>query len=110
MDNKIEVKNYILNTEMYENFYAVINKETGKEIFKISKKGNTIEDLQKSWPDLEVDNKLIVKEGKGIIVSVNEDAVQVLPGLWYVDGQYFDNNGKEYVSEEEYLEEHNTDQ
>lgn len=105
MDEKIKVEGYILNTEMYEDFYAVINKETGQEIFKISKKRNTIEDLQKMWPGLEVNNVIIKKEGKGTIVSMKEDAIQVLPGLWYVDNKYFDENGKEYVSPEEYLEE-----
>lgn len=105
MENKINVSNYILNTEMYEDFYAVINKETGQELFKISKKRNTIEDLQKLWPNLEVNNMIFKEEGKGVIISLREDAVQVLPGLWYVDEKYYDDNGKEYLSPEEYLKE-----
>lgn len=107
MDEKIKVKNYILNTEKYENAYAVINKETGKEIFRISKKGNKIEDLQKMWPDLEVNNEMETKEDSKVIMPIKEDAVQVRKGLWYVDGSYFDEDGNEYVSEEEFIEQNN---
>lgn len=106
---QIEVKNYILNTEKYEDFYAVINKETGKEIFKISKKGNKIEDLQKLWPELEVNNNIETKEDSKVIIPLREDAVQVVNGLWYVDGSYYDKDGKEYLSEEDYLEQTKTD-
>lgn len=104
MDEKIKVKNYILNTKKYENFYAVINKETGKEIFKISKKGNKIEDLQKMWPDLEVDNEMETKEDSKVIMPLREDAVQIRKGLWYIDEHFYDENGKEYVSEEDFIE------
>lgn len=110
MDEKIKVEGYILNTEMYEDFYAVINKETGQEIFKISKKRNTIEDLQKMWPGLEVNNVIIKKEDSKVIMPLKEDAVQVRKGLWYVDGSYYDENGNEYVSEEEYIERNKKDQ
>ena len=113
MENKIDVKNYVLNTEMYEDFYAILNRETGQEIFKISKKGNDVAKLQQMWPNLEVNNMIFEEGGKGVIMSVDKDAEQVVKGLWYVDGKYIDDNGKEYVSPEEYLkekEENNEDQ
>ena len=34
----------------------------------------------------------------------HENDIQVAPGLWFIDGKYYDSNMHEYVSPEEYYE------
>lgn len=34
----------------------------------------------------------------------HKDDIQVAPGLWFIDGKYYDSNMNEYVSPEEYYE------
>ena len=34
----------------------------------------------------------------------HENDIQVAPGLWLIDGKYYDSNMNEYVSPEEYYE------
>lgn len=51
------MKKYILNETKYEDYYAVIDSETGKELMKISKKCNTKENIKKQFPELEDEAK-----------------------------------------------------
>lgn len=84
---KDDIKKYFLDGTKHENHWAVINMETGKEIFKISK-NNSIDDILKQFPDLEI--------GTGCYREKCESEIN------YVDGKWIDKNGVEYESDDEY--------
>lgn len=84
---KDEIKKYFLDGTKYENHWAVVNLETGKEIFKISKK-NSIDDILKQFPDLKIE--------AGRYREKCESEIN------YVDGRWIDKDGIEYESDDEY--------
>ena len=81
---------YILNTTKYDDYFAIINKETGDEMCKINKRVNTVEGVLKQFPELEI-------EQTGADSKKEND-------IYYKDGKWYDSNGTEYESDTEYYE------
>ena len=102
MDNNI--KKYILDCASDENHYLVINKETGKEVFKISKHLNNIDDVLKNFPELEIKEDQQVGRTRVTISDENSE-------IRYLDGKWIDKDGVEWVSDDEYYKaKHEKDQ
>lgn len=76
-------------------YYVVVYKPTNTILFNVSK--SQLENIKKCWPELEIR----IMEAKS---EEHEDDIQVAPGLWFIDGKYYDSNMNEYVSPEEYYE------
>ena len=78
---------YILKLTKYKDYFAIVEEGTEREVCKISKKNNTIEDILAQHPDLIIEKMFIYER-----LEQTEYGVKDIK------------TGKEYATEEEAIE------